>query len=217
MKEQKMPLGLYIHIPFCAQKCAYCDFYSLPHAEGKMDEYVRAVSAHLAEVAPAPHSTLWIPSISAAAHRLISVPNVSRHSFHPCKKHYVLSKDAEITLEANPDSAGDWRALRTLRRAGFNRISLGMQSLHRRRAARCGPDPYFRAGARGGGCRTESQIQNVSLDLIYGLPEQTMESFFRLPARCRGAGAGAYLLLWSQTGRGNASLYRPEYFFRCGR
>ena len=52
MKEQKMPLGLYIHIPFCAQKCAYCDFYSLPHAEGKMDEYVRAVSAHLAEVAP---------------------------------------------------------------------------------------------------------------------------------------------------------------------
>ena len=52
MKSDKKPLGLYIHIPFCAKKCAYCDFYSLPGAESRMDDYVNALQIHLAEMAP---------------------------------------------------------------------------------------------------------------------------------------------------------------------
>ena len=53
MKEKTLrPLGLYLHIPFCKAKCAYCDFYSLPHSEEKMDAYTAALTAHLAETAP---------------------------------------------------------------------------------------------------------------------------------------------------------------------
>ena len=52
MKKEKAPLGLYIHIPFCRQKCAYCDFYSLPDREGKMDGYTAALLRHIEEVAP---------------------------------------------------------------------------------------------------------------------------------------------------------------------
>ena len=52
MKQSAQPLGLYIHIPFCKSKCIYCDFYSLPSAEGKMDRYVSALSRHLIETAP---------------------------------------------------------------------------------------------------------------------------------------------------------------------
>ena len=47
MKPQKLPLGLYIHVPFCKSKCVYCDFYSLPRSEARMDEYVKALCAHL--------------------------------------------------------------------------------------------------------------------------------------------------------------------------
>ena len=52
MKKEKAPLGLYIHIPFCRQKCAYCDFYSLPSREDKMDAYTDALIRHIREVAP---------------------------------------------------------------------------------------------------------------------------------------------------------------------
>ena len=50
--DRNRPLGLYLHIPFCKAKCAYCDFYSLPHSEEKMDAYTAALQRHLVEVAP---------------------------------------------------------------------------------------------------------------------------------------------------------------------
>ena len=123
-----LPLGLYLHIPFCKAKCIYCDFYSLPHAEDRMDAYTDALCAHLTEAAP-----------NAASHTVDTIyfgggtPSYLGEK-RLCKilktvqKRYHISRDAEITLEANPDSAGDWKALRALRRCGFNRISLGMQS-----------------------------------------------------------------------------------------
>ena len=52
MKKEDKPLGLYIHIPFCKSKCAYCDFYSLPNAEKQMNRYTAALRTHLAETAP---------------------------------------------------------------------------------------------------------------------------------------------------------------------
>ena len=128
MKTERKPLGLYIHVPFCKQKCIYCDFYSLPHQESRMDDYTAAVCAHLTETAPfaAGHlvDTVYIGGGTPTylgADRLGKI-------LKTVHKKYRVAKDAEITLEANPDSAGDWKELRTLRRCGFNRLSLGMQS-----------------------------------------------------------------------------------------
>ena len=128
MQKEKAPLGLYIHIPFCRQKCAYCDFYSLPRSEEKMDAYTAALLRHIEEVAP-----------RTAAHRVDTVyfgggtpsylgPDRLTKLLRTLRKRCPVARDAEITLEANPDSACDVKALRALRRAGFNRISLGVQS-----------------------------------------------------------------------------------------
>ena len=125
---EKPALGLYIHIPFCKAKCAYCDFYSLAHSEEKMDAYMAALLRHLEEVAPRAAGmqvdTVYFgggtPSYLGAARLCRILQTVLRR--------YDVARDAEITLEANPDSAGDWRTLRALRRAGFNRLSLGVQS-----------------------------------------------------------------------------------------
>ena len=128
MKRERSPLGLYVYIPFCRQKCAYCDFYSLPHSEAKMDDYTAALLRHMEEVAP-----------RASAHRVDTIyfgggtPSYlgSRRLsklLRTLRKRFDVSPAAEITLEANPDSACDVKSLRALRRAGFNRISLGVQS-----------------------------------------------------------------------------------------
>ena len=128
MRPMPAPLGLYIHIPFCKSKCVYCDFSSLPRSESRMDDYTDALCAHLAETAPfaAGHlvDTVYFgggtPSYLGTK-RLVKI-------LKTILKKYKVDKQAEITLEANPDSAGDWKELRTLRRCGFNRLSLGMQS-----------------------------------------------------------------------------------------
>ena len=175
MKTERKPLGLYIHVPFCKQKCIYCDFYSLPHQESRMDDYTAAVCAHLTETAPfaAGHlvDTVYIGGGTPTylgADRLGKI-------LKTVHKKYRVAKDAEITLEANPDSAGDWKALRALRRAGVNRVSLGMQSacdeelaaigrVHTRAQTAAAVEAVRRAG-----------IKNLSLDLIYGLPGQSLE------------------------------------------
>ena len=169
------PLGLYIHIPFCKAKCVYCDFYSLPHGEDRMDAYTDALCAHLTEAAPlaASHTvdTVYFgggtPSYLGEK-RLCKILKV-------IEKCYQVARDAEITLEANPDSAGDWKALRALRRCGFNRISLGMQSACDEELRTIGRVHTMEQVQQAVEAARKAKIQNLSLDLIYGLPHQTQE------------------------------------------
>lgn len=167
------PLGLYLHIPFCKSKCIYCDFYSLPHAEEQMDPYVEVLTQHLREAAPrCQHNivdTVYFgggtPSYLGEK-RLLQLLEVIRRQF-------PVDKKAEITLEANPDSIGDWRALRRLRRAGVNRISLGVQSAHDEELAAIGRIHTFAQVQEAVAAVRKAGIKNLSLDLIYGLPHQT--------------------------------------------
>lgn len=175
MKPEKKPLGLYIHIPFCKQKCTYCDFYSLPGSESQMDGYVDALCAHLAELAPYAAGYLadtvyfggGTPSFLGEK-RLVRILKTAAKKYH-------IAKDAEITLEANPDSAGDWKTLKALRRAGFNRISLGMQSACGEELREIGRVHTADQTAAAAEAIRRAGFQNLSLDLIYGLPRQTME------------------------------------------
>ena len=120
-------LGVYIHIPFCVSKCAYCDFYSVAGAEGLMDRYKAAVIKSISEwssqlegyVIDTVYFGGGTPSYFGAS-RLVAILNA-------LKKYGHLLIDSEVTLEANPDSAS-YNELLKLRRAGFNRISLGVQS-----------------------------------------------------------------------------------------
>ena len=178
-RKGKPTLGLYIHIPFCKAKCAYCDFYSLAHSEEKMDAYTAALLRHLEEVAPRAAGmqvdTVYFgggtPSYLGAARLCRILQTVLRR--------YDVARDVEITLEANPDSAGDWKELRRLRRAGFNRLSLGVQSTDDALLRRIGRVHTYEQVQQAVKAARQAKFTNLSLDLIYGLPGQTMEDWQR--------------------------------------
>lgn len=174
MKSTLRPLGLYIHIPFCKQKCAYCDFYSLAGNEHRMEEYTDALCADLTETARyTPGYGVDTVYFGGGTPTYLGEKRLVR-ILKTVLKHFHVEKDAEITLEANPDSAGDWKVLRTLRKAGFNRLSLGMQSAcdeELREIGRIHTAGETRAAVAAA---RKAGFDNLSLDLIYGLPGQTM-------------------------------------------
>ncbi|MGM9606907.1 MAG: radical SAM family heme chaperone HemW [Oscillospiraceae bacterium] len=169
-------LGLYIHIPFCRSKCAYCDFYSLPGQEKRMDDYQRALLAHLAEAAPQAAAytvdTVYFGGGTPSFYGEKRLTALLKH----IRKHYQVGKQAEITLEANPDSV-DQKMLKRLRRAGFNRISLGVQSADDGQLASLGRPHTFGQACQAVEQARRAKFENLSLDLIYGLPGQDMSSW----------------------------------------
>lgn len=175
MKKEEKTLGLYLHVPFCKSKCAYCDFYSLPGAESRMDDYEKAVTAHLLETAPrAARHTVDTIYFGGGTPSLLGAKRLSR-LLRTIQKKYSVARNAEITLEANPDSAGDARELQELRRAGFNRISLGMQSACDEELREIGRVHTFAQVRQAVETARKAKFDNLSLDLIYGLPRQTPE------------------------------------------
>ena len=169
-------LGLYLHIPFCRSKCDYCDFYSLAGREDRMDEYQKALVRHVVESSAVarncPVDSIYIGGGTPTWYgekRLLEL-------LRTVKRHFCMAKDVEVTVEANPDSV-DGKILRHLRRAGVNRISMGMQSgsdeelrsVHR-------PHTYQQVEDAVAAVRA-AKIRNLNLDLIYGLPGQTEESW----------------------------------------
>ena len=174
--QQQEKLGLYIHIPFCRSKCDYCDFYSLANREDRMDEYQKALLAHLRETAPLaqdiPVDTVYFGGGTPSFYGEKRL----RELLAAIKKEFRVEKDGEITLEANPDSV-DLKALLALRRAGFNRLSLGMQSASDAELQAIGRvHTWEQVGASVEAAR-KAKFENLSLDLIYGLPRQTMEQW----------------------------------------
>ena len=121
--DRNRPLGLYLHIPFCKAKCAYCDFYSLAHSEEKMDAYAAALTRHITEVAPQMQNhrvdTVYF---GGGTPSLLSPAQVGRLIRAACPV-----SGAEVTLEANPETVTE-ESLRGFWEAGVNRISFGVVS-----------------------------------------------------------------------------------------
>ena len=176
-RKNRIPLGIYIHVPFCRSKCQYCDFYSLTTKEDcLLDGYLSAVCAHIREAgALAPNyivDTVYFgggtPSFFGAD-GMTAILNTVRKSFD-------VSHSAEITFEANPDSVSD-RLLRKLRSEGFNRVSLGIQCDDDEILKKIGrPHNYAQAVSAVQRIR-KFGFRNLSLDLMYGLPGQSLEQW----------------------------------------
>ena len=175
-RQEREAVGLYLHIPFCRSKCDYCDFYSLAGREDRMDRYQKALVTHLKETAGMagdfPVDTVYFgggtPSYYGARRLRALLAEV--------KKRFQVEKDAEITAEANPDSV-DLKGLRMLRRAGFNRLSLGMQSADPGELAAVHRPHTPEQTAQAVEAARRAGFDNLSLDLIYGLPGQTKDSW----------------------------------------
>ena len=176
-RANKTPLGIYVHVPFCRSKCQYCDFYSLCTKEDKIiDGYLDAVCDHIKEAGElAPNykvDTIYFgggtPSFFGADGLAVILTTIRRN--------FDVANDAEITLEANPDSISD-RLLHRLRAEGFNRISLGIQSDDDEMLKKLGrPHTYSQAVMAYQRIR-KAGFRNVSVDLMYGLPGQTLRDW----------------------------------------
>lgn len=171
-------LGIYIHIPFCRHKCDYCDFYSLAGAEEQTGRYQKALLAHIAETAPQAKGWEVDTVYFGGGTPLLLGTKALIQVLEFLKKRFKLSRDAEITVEANPESV-DFPTLRALRRAGFNRLSLGMQSACDSELRSVGRIHDFAQVEAAVQAARKAKWKNVSLDLIYGLPGQTPESWAR--------------------------------------
>jgi oxygen-independent coproporphyrinogen-3 oxidase len=167
---QTEPMGLYVHIPFCKAKCPYCDFYSLPADEAAMDSYVAAL---LRTMAHSPHTgpfdSLYFgggtPNL-LGAERLIGL---AEGAF----AHFDWADRPEVTLEANPGSLTP-QALAALRAGGFNRISIGVQSLWDSELALLGRLHTAREALEAVRAAEQAGFGHISCDLMIGLPGQDM-------------------------------------------
>lgn len=165
-------LGIYIHIPFCASKCAYCDFYSLPGKADQMEKYQKALIKHIEEAAEqmAPY---YIDSVyfGGGTPSFYGAKNICA-LFNTLKRTAKVLKSAEVTVEMNPDSVTR-EELRLLRSEGVNRISLGVQSANDDILRLIGRRHSFKQAEQAVKLIRAEGFDNLSIDLIYGLPSQT--------------------------------------------
>lgn len=193
-----MMIGIYIHIPFCASRCAYCDFYSTTNQDALQSDYVEALLRELRmrsnEMKGYTIATIYFGGGTPSQLPIEKLKAILCALRETC----VVSPHAEITLEANPDDVTtEWAsAVATM---GVNRVSLGVQSLNderlnlirRRHTANQAVEAVNRIKQAG--------ISNISMDLIYGLPGQSFEEWkhdvsqtFRLPITHLSAYALSY-------------------------
>ena len=177
MKKNKSPLGIYIHVPFCRSKCQYCDFYSVTTKDNRtLDGYLDAICAHIKEAgALAPGyvvDTVYFGGGTPTffgAEGMAAILSVVRKSFD-------VANSAEITFEANPDSISD-RLLRRLHSEGFNRVSLGVQCDDDEILKKIGRPHNYQQAVNAVARIRKAGFRNLSLDLMYGLPGQTLEAW----------------------------------------
>ena len=167
--------GIYIHIPFCKRRCIYCDFFSTTQSEKKA-EYVHALVRELEMrkdyVGDEEIETIYLGGGTPSQLSQEELEEIFAYIY----KVYKVTPDAEITLEANPDDLTP-EYVSMLRTLPVNRISMGIQTfqeetlklLHRRHTAQQAIEVFRR-------CR-EAGFQNISIDLMYGLPGETLETW----------------------------------------
>ena len=181
-------LGLYIHIPFCRSKCDYCDFYSLAGREDRMDDYQKALIAHIRETAPRARGyqvdTVYIGGGTPSFYDEKRL----RELLSELRRRFSITRDAEVTVECNPDSV-DKKFLTRLRRSGVNRISLGVQSACDAELAAIHRPHTFAQTQEAVAAVRAAGIKNLSLDLIYGLPGQDMASWQKTVAAILALGS----------------------------
>ncbi len=120
--------GMYIHIPFCVQKCGYCDFYSITRLN-RIDEFVKALVKEINLVATT-HSSLTLDTIYLGGGTPSLLNNMQLETiWNSLRRHFKIHPQGEFTIEANPGTL-DISKLRFLKKLGLNRLSLGAQSFH---------------------------------------------------------------------------------------
>ncbi len=173
--ERKMSLGIYIHIPFCRTKCNYCHFVIRPWKEAAAERYQRALVREIRQFLCEAKLTAEVDSIffGGGTPSLIPVEYIEE-VLDVCRRYLSVSEGCEISLEANPgtllpDTVSSYREM------GINRVSVGAQSFDDGRLAAIGRDHTGDQVKGSVALLREGGIDNINLDLMLGLPDQTEE------------------------------------------
>jgi len=170
----KSELELYIHIPFCVRKCAYCDFLSGPQTQEVIDQYVKALISEIkghntyADTVTSIFLGGGTPSILSG--------NQMEQIFHAVREQFDMAENAEITIEANPGTVTKEK-LDAYRRCGINRISFGLQSANNEELKLLGRIHTYEEFLESFRLAREAVFDNINVDLISAIPKQTLQSF----------------------------------------
>lgn len=169
-------VGLYLHIPFCAIKCHYCDFACFTGLEALMEPYVAALEKELRVYAERDGRIEVASVYLGGGTPSLLPPALLERLLASIRESTSVARDAEITLEANPGTGGPelWAAARA---SGVNRISLGVQVMDDAVLRAIGRDHSTADVRRTLGDLREAGFDDVSVDLIYGLPGQTLAAW----------------------------------------
>ena len=173
MKE----LGLYLHIPFCRQKCLYCDFCSFPKPEAELvASYVDALCRDIERYADRCRNRLVDTVYFGGGTPTLLPISEFEKIFSSLAKSFSISDNAEISSECNPATA-DREYLSALRSLGVNRLSVGLQSANENELRALGRIHTYSDFVELYRNARDAGFENISADLMYGIPEQTQESF----------------------------------------
>ncbi len=170
------PLGLYLHVPFCAHVCPYCDFNTYAGQEALIPRYVAALERDVAAqgrmLDGRAAQTIFF---GGGTPSLLPAEAIGR-LIRACREAFAVAADAEVTLEANPNSV-DEAYFAGLREAGVNRLSIGVQTLHRRGLRVLGRQHEASDAESALRAARAAGFDNLSLDLIFGWPGQTLDDW----------------------------------------
>ncbi|MFZ5875959.1 MAG: radical SAM family heme chaperone HemW [Nitrospirota bacterium] len=169
-------LGLYIHVPFCVSKCGYCAFSSMTGGARLMEPYVSAVLREMHERASAAAGRMVTSVYLGGGTPSLLPPAAVATLVRGCRRAFVFAPDAELTIEANPETVTPERVTAWLD-AGMTRVSMGIQALEDQELLALNrPHTASRAIAAFHTIRAAG-ARNISVDLLYGLPGQAVDEW----------------------------------------
>jgi len=179
MIRNKKELELYIHIPFCVRKCAYCDFLSGPQDEETIEKYVSSlldeIRAHASNKKLASKYNVATVFLGGGTPSILNISQIKR-IFEVIKNTFAVTEDAEITIEANPGTVTR-KKLETYRACGINRISFGLQSTNNEELKLLGRIHTYEEFLESYQLARECGFDNINVDLISAIPKQTLASW----------------------------------------
>ena len=181
--DNSNPRALYIHIPFCQVRCTYCAFNIYTRRAQTIPDYLNALAAELrwlAESARVADRTIRLETvyIGGGTPSLLSAEQISQ-LLAQCRAAFTIPADAEISLEVNPDDSRDSTYFSQIGDCGVNRLSIGMQSADAEEVHRFARLHRLQAVEKTVNAARLAGQNNISLDLIYGAPLQTIDTWYR--------------------------------------
>jgi oxygen-independent coproporphyrinogen-3 oxidase len=198
-----MPEFLYIHIPFCVRKCLYCDFFSVPYDESLAKAYIDTLCKELS-LKKAYANTLKTIYIGGGTPSLLP-DECFTQLFRCLRDNFHLSSSPEIIVEANPGTI-DKKKINTLLSLGVNRLSIGIQSFNDEELRILGRIHTSEDALRTIELIKDARMSNFSIDLMYGIPGQTMDSWSKSISEAVGL-SPAHISTYELTPEENTPLY----------